>query len=144
MMNGNQAEIRAIVCAVRSELEETIQHEIIAVIQHIRSEFDETSARNEATETEPDPGKMQSAEHQEIPKEEAAVMPVRGLTKQQRDRNLAAGRRQKLKGRIQASCESRRRLTVAGNMTRRATLAWRRKNAVRKIVDRARNLPSSE
>jgi hypothetical protein len=61
-------------------------------------------------------------------------MPVGGLRKQRRDRNLATGRRQKPKGRIQASCESRRRITVAGKkMTRCATVAWHRKNAIRKI-----------
>jgi hypothetical protein len=73
-------------------------------------------------------------EHQEIPKEEAAVMPVGGLRKWRRDWNLAAGRRQKPKGRFQASCESRSRLTVAGKkMTRRATMALRKKNVFRKI-----------
>jgi hypothetical protein len=67
------------------------------------------------------------------PKEDAAVMPVGGLRKRRRDRNLAAGRRQKPKRRIQASCKSRRRLTVAGKMTtRRATVAWRKKNVFRK------------
>jgi hypothetical protein len=78
---------------------------------------------------------MQSVEeHQEIPKEEDAVMPVGGLRKRRRDRNLAAGRLQKPKGRIQASCESRRRLTIAGEkMTRCATVAWRKRNIFRKI-----------
>jgi hypothetical protein len=86
----------------------------------------EKAASQENTEkTEPDPGKMQSVkEHQEIPKEGAAVMPVGGLRKRRRDRNLAAGRRQKPKERIQATCESRRRLNIAGKkMTRRATVA---------------------
>jgi hypothetical protein len=85
--------------------------------------------------TEPDPGMMQSVEeHQEIPKEEAASMPVGGLRKWRRDRNLAAGRHQKPKGRIQASCESRSRLTIAGKkMTRRATVAWHKRNVFRKI-----------
>jgi hypothetical protein len=51
-----------------------------------------------------DPRIMQSvAELQEVPKEEAAVMPVGGLRKWRRDRNLAVGRHQKHKGRIQAS-----------------------------------------
>jgi hypothetical protein len=78
---------------------------------------------------------MQSMEeHQEIPKEKAALMPVGGLRKRRRGRNLAAGRRQKPKGRIQASCESRSRLTVASKkMTRRATVAWRKRNVFRKI-----------
>jgi hypothetical protein len=41
--------------------------------------------------TEPDLGMMQSiGEHQEVPKEEAAVMPVGGLRKEHRDQNVAA------------------------------------------------------
>jgi hypothetical protein len=44
-----------------------------------------TTACNEAVETEPDPQMMQSIEeHQEIPKEEAAVMLVREPRKQSR------------------------------------------------------------
>jgi hypothetical protein len=78
---------------------------------------------------------MQSVEeHQETPKEEATVIPVRGMRKRRRDQNLAAGHRQKPKGRIQASCESRRRLIVAGKkMTCRAAVAWRKRNLLRKI-----------
>jgi hypothetical protein len=79
---------------------------------------------------------MQSAEeHQVIPKEDAAVMPVGEPRKRRRDRNLAAGRRQKPKKRIQASCESRRRLNIASKkMTRRVTVAWRKRNIFRRIV----------
>jgi hypothetical protein len=74
----------------------------------------ETTTCNEATEAytkkiQPDPRMMQYVtEHHEVPKEEAVLMPVRGLRKRRTDRKLAAGRRQKPKGRIQASCESRR------------------------------------
>jgi hypothetical protein len=87
---------------------------------------------------------MQSiAEHQEVPKEEAAAMPVRGLRKRCRDRNLTAGRRQKGKGRIQASCESQKRLTVSGRkMTCRARVAGRRENVIRK--DRTRSQEERE
>jgi hypothetical protein len=43
------------------------------------------------TKNEPDRGIMQSTEeHQKIPKEEAAVMPVRESRKRHRIRNLAA------------------------------------------------------
>jgi hypothetical protein len=48
------------------------------------------------------------AEHQEVPTEEAAMTPLRGLRKKHGDQNLAAGHSQKLKVRIQASCESRK------------------------------------
>jgi hypothetical protein len=71
-------------------------------------------------------------------------MPVGGLRKRRRDRNLAAGRRQKPKGRIPASCEPRRRLTVAGKkITRRATVAWRKRNVFRKIVTQGNCGPRS-
>jgi hypothetical protein len=82
--------------------------------------WQETTPCHEVTKadtdrTEPNPGMLQYVgEHQEVTKEEAAVMPVGGLRKRRRDRNLAAGRRQKPKGRIQASGESLKRLTVAG------------------------------
>jgi hypothetical protein len=43
-----------------------------------RDDWKERTSCHEATETEPNPGMMQSIqEHQETPKEEAAVMPVR-------------------------------------------------------------------
>jgi hypothetical protein len=78
---------------------------------------------------------MQSVEeHLEIPKEDTVVMPVGEPRKRRRDRNLAAGRRQKPKRRIQASCESRRRLNITGKkMTRRATVAWRKRNVFTRI-----------
>jgi hypothetical protein len=84
---------------------------------------------------EPNPGTMQSVEeHQENPKEDAAVMPVGGLRKRRRDPNLAAGHRQKPKGRIRSSCESRRRWSAASRkMTHRVTVAWCKSNVFRKI-----------
>jgi hypothetical protein len=60
----------------------------------------ETTAYHEATEadtekTEHNPGIMQSIEdHQEVPKEDTAVMPDGGLRKWHRDWNLATGHRQ--------------------------------------------------
>jgi hypothetical protein len=114
------------------------QHEIPneeVAVHSQRTCRSETAASQEDMEMEPDPGKMQSMEeHQEIPKEEAAVLPVGELRKRRRNQNLAAGRRQKPKGRVQATCESRRGLTVAGKkITRRATVAWRKRNVFRKI-----------
>jgi hypothetical protein len=75
--------------------------------------------------TEPDPRMIQSiGEHQEVPKEEDTVMLVGELRKRCRDWNLVTGRCQKPTGRIQASSESRRRLTVTSRkMTHRATVA---------------------
>jgi hypothetical protein len=53
---------------------------------------------------------MQSIEeHQEIPKGEAAVMPVRGLKKCHSVRNLTAELRQKPKERTREYCGSRKK-----------------------------------
>jgi hypothetical protein len=57
---------------------------------------------------------MQSTEeHQEIPKEEAAVMPVGEPRKQHRICNLAAECRQKRKERTRGKTGSRRKLAAA-------------------------------
>jgi hypothetical protein len=107
--------------------------------QSLQKACQETTACHKATEVytekiQLDPRMMQSiAEHQEVPKEEATLMPVGGLRKQCRDRNLTMGRRQKPKGRIQASCESQKRLIIAGRkMTRHARVAWHREDVIRK------------
>jgi hypothetical protein len=134
--------MEAVIQSIRSERDETNQQRGENVMTRINHEtqspqkvYQEKAACQEATEadaeeTEPDPGMMQSAgEHQEIPKEEAAVMPVGGLRKRRRDRNLAAGRRQKPKGRIQAIFESEKKSTVADRkVSSRAAVAGRRRD----------------
>jgi hypothetical protein len=62
---------------------------------------------------EPDPRMVQSAlEHQEIPTEDVAVMPVKGLRKRRRVWKLAVERRQKPKERNRGFCGSWKRVTV--------------------------------
>jgi hypothetical protein len=48
-MDANQAEIRSMVCAIRSELEETIQHEIKGVLSYVDEKTQ--NCRMELTET---------------------------------------------------------------------------------------------
>jgi hypothetical protein len=131
----SQAEMRSTICAFWSELKETVQHEMKAVMQPIRSELDETTACNEAIETEPNPGMMQSIEeHQEIPKEDAAVMPVGELRKRHRFCNLASECRQKMRERTRGNSGSRRKLAAAcRKVSRHAKVAWRKRNLIRKI-----------
>jgi hypothetical protein len=78
---------------------------------------------------------MQSIEkHQEIPKGEAAVMPVREPRKRRRVRNLAAERRQKRKERSRVNSGSKKKLAAAcRKVSRRAKVAWRKRKLVRKI-----------
>jgi DNA repair exonuclease SbcCD ATPase subunit len=116
-MESNQAETRSTVRAVQYELKETIQHGIRAAIQPIREELDEMTTCRKATEkTEPDPRMMQSTEeHQEIPNEDAAVMPVGEPRKRCRVQNLAAESHQKRTDRIWGNHGSRRKsAAVAG------------------------------
>jgi hypothetical protein len=109
MMDAHQAEVRSILCTFRSELKETIQRVMRAAIQSVRSELDGTTPCQEATETKPDPGLMQTIEgHQERPEEEAAVMPVREPRKRCMVCNLSAERCQKRKERIRGKSGSMR------------------------------------
>jgi hypothetical protein len=97
--------------------------------------LDETTVCNEATETKPHPGLMQSIEErQEIPKGEATVMPVGEPRERRRVCNLAAERRLKRKERTRGYSGSRRKSAAAcRKMTRRAKVAWRKRNIIRKI-----------
>jgi hypothetical protein len=113
-IKSGQAEMRSTVSAMRSELKETIQHEMKAVTQPIRAELDEKTACNGVTETEPEPGLIQSVEeHQEAPKEDAAVMPVGGLRKRRRVCSLVAKHPQKRKERTRGYRGSRRKSAAA-------------------------------
>jgi hypothetical protein len=70
---------------------------------------------------------------QEVPKENGAVMPVRGSRKRRRNRNLAAGRRQKSKNTTRDKYESRKRLAVTCRGTnRRAKVARQKEEFVRR------------
>jgi hypothetical protein len=94
----------------------------------------ETTACNEATETKLDPGLMQSIEeHQDIPKKEAAVIPIGGPRKRRRVCNLAAERRQKRKERTRGKSGSRTKFTACRNVSRRAKVAWRKRNLFRNV-----------
>jgi hypothetical protein len=64
-----KAQMRSTICTFWPEFNETIQHEMRDTIQSIRSELNEMTASQEATETEPYPGMMQSTEeHQDTPR----------------------------------------------------------------------------
>jgi hypothetical protein len=134
-MDSNQAEMRSIICTFGSELKETIQREMRVTIQSLRSELDETTACNEATETNPDPGMMQSIEEtREIPKGEAAVMPVGEPKKWRRVRNLTAECRHKIKEKTQGKNRSKRKSAAAcRKVSRRTKVAWRKRNIIWKI-----------
>jgi hypothetical protein len=72
--------------------------------------------------------------HKEIHKDDTAVMPVGGQRKRRRDCNLAAERRQKMKERTRGYSGSRKTsAAVCRKVSRRAKVAWRKRNLIRKI-----------
>jgi hypothetical protein len=93
MMEANKERIKKELKSSHAEIKSTVS----AIEEKMDAWIADMKACQEATEaytekTMPDPGMMQSiGEHQEVPKEEAAVMLVGGLRKQRRDRNLAGG-----------------------------------------------------
>jgi hypothetical protein len=97
-----------------------------ATVQFVQSELDETTICQQAMETEPNPGMMQSKEeHQEIPKEEAAVMLVGELRKQCRDCSLAVERCQKRKEGTRGNSGTRRKLvTTCRKVSCRVKVVW--------------------
>jgi hypothetical protein len=75
---------------------------------------------------------------QEVPREDAAVMPVRGLRKQRRGRKQAAGRCKEPEKLNQGICGSREKLAAAcRKVSRHATVAWRRRDILRKSWKRS-------
>jgi hypothetical protein len=72
-------------------------------------------------------------EHQEVPKEHAAVKAVGGLRKQHEGWNLAAECQHKPEERTQGNCGSQKKLASSGReMTHRAGVAWRKVHVFRK------------
>jgi hypothetical protein len=78
---------------------------------------------------------MQSIEkHQEIPKEDSAVMLVGRPGKRRELCNLAAERLQEVREMIRGNSRSRRKSAAAcRKVSRRAKAAWRKRNLIRKI-----------
>jgi hypothetical protein len=136
--------------AIREEIKSG-QAEMRSIIRAFRSEMKETITWRGATETKRNPGLMQSIEeHQEIPKGEAAVMPIGGPRERCRVCNLAAECHQKMKERTWGNSGSRRKsAAVCRKVSRRAKVAWRKRNSSgelgpRKTVDRERSSPLPE
>jgi hypothetical protein len=121
-LHAETATIRAETKAIRERMAKLNAH------------HERTLGHREATETEPDPEMMQSAEeHQEIPNEDASVMPVGEPRKWLRVQNLAAERRLKRKKRTRGNRGSRRKSAFARRkVIRHAGVAWRKRVVVRK------------
>jgi hypothetical protein len=116
-----------------------------AAIQSLRACRKETMACQETTEArleceEPTLVDIESeAEHRDVSTEEAAVKSSGTMKKRHRGRHLAARRRGQPKGLTRGICGSRRKLTAAcRKVSRRARVAWHKRNVVRNKWTRAK------
>jgi hypothetical protein len=127
------------------EEKETVleQHEIpneVVEVHPLKECRSERTASQDAMEadtekTDPDPGMMQSTVvHQEFSKNDAAVIPVKGRKKRRRARKPAAGRCGEPNELTRSDCGSGKHLAAAcKKITRRATVAWRKRKVLRRI-----------
>jgi hypothetical protein len=114
--------------AIRAETKAMRDKRMNANIKIDREETTACHAEMDTEKIEPDSGMMQSAEeHLEIPMEDAAVMPVGGRKKRRRARKPAAGRRGEPNELTRGDCLSGKKLAAACRVSRRATVAWRKR-----------------
>jgi hypothetical protein len=150
MMNTNQAKTDVELEESSEAIEETrVEREEPTSAD--RTACQETTVCHEETEAaiekiEPDSVTMQSvAEHREAPEEDAVVKPVRGRKKRHRGPKQAAGRRGEPKELTRGDCGSRKKLAAAcRKVSRRATVAWRKRNVFRKFWAQANCGPRHE
>jgi hypothetical protein len=127
-METNTKEHEALLERQRIDNEDTAIHSV-------KDDQNEMNAYDEATEEiEQDTGMMQYVEeHQDVPIEEVAMMPVKGLKKRRRGRKSTAGRRGEHKKLNRGICGSRKKLAAAcRKVSSHATVAWRKRNLFRR------------
>jgi hypothetical protein len=112
--DSNQEKAKASTAKLEEKMEETIECQT----KHLKAIHERMMAKwnthQEMTEIDPDTEMMQSTEeHQEIPTEDTAVMPVGEPRKQHSVRYLAAESHQKRKDRTQGNHGSRKKSAVA-------------------------------
>jgi hypothetical protein len=97
--------------------------------------------QTEATDFRVNPEKMEpnieeneaTVEREDVPSEDVAVMPVKGLKKRRRGRKSTAGRRGEPKKLNRGNCGSRKKLAAAcRKVSRHATVAWLKRNLFRR------------
>jgi hypothetical protein len=128
-MDENLKEMVAVMTASHKEMlakVEAKQVRMMARMDYWLEKIEACLGKTEATNLDANPEEIESkAMHEEVPKEEAAVKPVKALKKWHGDRNLAIGRRQQPKKRSQGSGGFHKKLATACRlMTRRAGTAW--------------------
>jgi hypothetical protein len=130
-------------------MQENIQENLKKTMEELLSKMEERMTANQAktdgklreltetiekTLTEPSQEMMQSTEeHQEVPREDAAIIPVRRRKRQHRGWKQAAGQRGEPKELTRGDCGSQKKLAAAcRKASRRATVAWHTRTVFRK------------
>jgi hypothetical protein len=96
---------------------------------------------SKTTDLKANPEEMKSeSEHRKVPKEDAVGKPVKGPKKRHRGRKLAAGRHGEPKELTRGDCGYGRKLAATcRKVSRRARVAWRKRNIVRNKWTRAKD-----
>jgi hypothetical protein len=131
-MNANQERMEAIVHSIRSERDGKIQHRVENVME--RQEIPKEGAAVASLECNGLKKLESRGERREVPTEEAAVKSSGITKKQHRGQYIAAGRCIKPTKLTRGDCGSRGRLVAAcRKVSRRAAVAWHRRNIFRDI-----------
>jgi hypothetical protein len=106
----------------------------IAILEQMIAMTKTNKEKIAATDLKGNPEEMEcELEHQEAPKEDAVVKPVEGQNRRHRGRKQIARRRGEPKELNRGICGSRKKLAAAcRKVSRRATVAWRKRNILRK------------
>jgi hypothetical protein len=136
MMNLNLKEMRDEIKSGEAGMRSMVN----AWIANLREDRKETMSCQVTTEAfldskELNPEEIESeSKRWEVPTEDAVVKPAKGRKKRHRDRYQAAGRRGEPKELTRGNCGYRRKLAGAcRKVSRRATVAWRKRNVFRNI-----------
>jgi hypothetical protein len=126
-------EIRAAQKKIQENLKRTMEEMMNMNQAKTDGKLKELTETIEKTQTEPSPEMMQPVgEHQEVPREEAAVIPVSGWKRRHRGRKQAAGRCGEPKELTRGEGGSRKKLAAAcRKASRHATVAYRKRNVFR-------------
>jgi hypothetical protein len=90
-MKADQEDLKSMMVEMNAKLD--VSHKMMAMLDAHRERTVASLGKKEATDFKAIPEEIESVtEHQETPKEDAAVMPVGGPRKWRRVRNLAAER----------------------------------------------------
>jgi hypothetical protein len=124
----------ATIQSIRSEVQETIHIQVENVRVELNQKTEAMDFRVNPEKTEANQEEKESAEeHEDIPNEDVAVMPVAEPRKRCRDRKSTAGQRGEPNELNRGNCGSRKKLAAAcRKVSRHAAVVWRKRKLFRR------------